>query len=91
MNWVAVENFQFGTHEEEVLALDKQDKTKNLKPAPHGNHQTCGKGTSRRQGKGKLTPQPRREGYFSNILENQKKLYAKLKIKSKDPNVNFVA
>ncbi|MBW0572553.1 hypothetical protein O181_112268 [Austropuccinia psidii MF-1] len=91
MNWVEVKHCCCGTHQEEALALDKKDKTNDSRPASCGNHWTRGRGTSRGQGKGKSTPQPRREENSSGNLENLEKLYARLETKSKDNNVNFVA
>ncbi|MBW0535459.1 hypothetical protein O181_075174 [Austropuccinia psidii MF-1] len=91
MNRVAIEHCCCGTHQEEALALDKQDKYNDSKPASRGNHRTRQRGMSRGQGKGKPTRQPRREDDSSGILEKLEKLYAKLEMKSKDHNVNVVA
>ncbi|MBW0540065.1 hypothetical protein O181_079780 [Austropuccinia psidii MF-1] len=91
MNRVAIEHCRRGTHQEEALALDKQDKSNDSKPASRGNHRTRGRGTSRGRGKGKSTPQPRREDNSSGILEKLEKLYEMLEMKTKDHNVNVVA
>ncbi|MBW0510293.1 hypothetical protein O181_050008 [Austropuccinia psidii MF-1] len=90
VNCVAVEHCRQGPALDQVMALDKMEKSDPDKTPARGRHRGRSKVTNRGHGKGKVNPQPKKEDNSLKRLNKLEKMFARLEATSKNPNVNVV-
>ncbi|MBW0531392.1 hypothetical protein O181_071107 [Austropuccinia psidii MF-1] len=91
LNRVAVEHCCQGPVTDQVMTLDKQEKSDQSKVPARGGHRGRGKGTNRGRGRGKGNSQPRREDDSLKRLDKLEKLFARFEATSKNPNINVIS
>ncbi|MBW0464441.1 hypothetical protein O181_004156 [Austropuccinia psidii MF-1] len=87
---VAVEHCRRGPALDQVMALDKKEKSDPNKNPTRGGHRGRSKGTNRGCSKGKGNPQPKEEDDSLKRLDKLEKLFARFEATSKNSNFNVV-